>query len=153
MQRSDLERGEVVAAVGGVLLVVSLFLAWYSLGNSYASVASCRHPAGSCSGWDALGAVKFLLIVAALTPAVLIAAIVRREALPWPPGEITAVFALIALTLIVFRGIIDRPGWPSGEVGIGIGWFVALLGGLLILLGALTRMHASGRRRKPPGML
>ena len=64
-----------------------------------------------------------------------------------------AFLSLVALTLILFRGVIDRPGWPSGEIGIGIGWFVALLGGLLILLGALTRTYESTARRKPPGML
>jgi hypothetical protein len=153
MDLRELDRGEVVAAIGGLLLAVSLFLTWYSLGNRYAYLGSCHGPSGSCSGWSALGVIRFLLLIAAVTPAVLAWVIVSGRGLGWPRGELTAVIALCALTLVVFRGIIDRPGWPSGEVGIGLGWFIALLGGALILLGALTRTHESSRRRKPPGTL
>jgi hypothetical protein len=153
MELRELDRGEVLAAIGGVLIAVSLFLTWYSLGNRYAYVASCRYPHGGCSGWSSLGAIKFLLLIAAVAPGVLVWVVIRSHRLSWPRGELTAVIALCALTLVLFRGIIDRPGWPSGEVGISIGWFVALLGGLLILLGALTRSNESSRRRKPPGML
>ncbi|HET9075236.1 MAG TPA: hypothetical protein VFN48_11720, partial [Solirubrobacteraceae bacterium] len=67
--------------------------------------------------------------------------------------ELTAVISLAALTLIVFRGIIDKPGYPTGEISVGIGWFVALAGALLIFLGAITRTHESNTRRNPPGVL
>ncbi len=153
MDVRELDRGEVLAAIGGVLLAVSLFLAWYSLGNRYAYVASCRGAGAGCSGWSVLGPIKFLLLLGALVPMVLVWVIGSRARLAWPRGELTAVVAMGVLTLVVFRGIIDRPGWPSGEVGIGIGWFVALLGGILILLGALTRVQESSNRRKPPGIL
>jgi hypothetical protein len=153
MQPRELDSGEVLAAVGGLLVAASLFLTWYSLGNRYAYVASCRYPHSGCSGWSSLGPIKFLLLIAAVAPLILVWVVARRRYLAWPRGELTAVIALSALTLVVFRGMIDRPGWPSGEVGISIGWFVAVLGGLLILLGALTRMLESSQRRKPPGML
>ena len=74
-------------------------------------------------------------------------------ALPSPRGELSAVTALIALTLVVFRGLIDRPGSPPGEISIDYGWFVALVGGLLILVGAIWRSRESAARRKPPGVL
>lgn len=153
MDFKQLDRGEAVAAVGGILLGISLALTWYTLGNRYASLASCHGPHSNCSGWAGLAFIKYLLVLAAAAPAILAYIIIRGHALSWPRGELTAVTALAALTLIIFRGVIDKPGSPPGEISVGYGWFVALLGGLLILIGSLTRARESATRRKPPGVL
>jgi hypothetical protein len=150
---SQLDRGELIAAVGGALLALSVFLAWYTLGNAYAVLNGCHGPNSSCSGWDSLTIMRFVLLLAAAAPAVLAYVIVRGHALSWPRGELTAVIALVALTLILFRGVIDRPGSPSGEIGIGFGWWIGLLGGGLIFTGAIWRSRESSTRRKPPGVL
>jgi hypothetical protein len=153
MDFKQLDRGEMIAALGGILLAFSLFLAWYSLGNSNAVLNSCRGPNTACSGWHSLTILRFLLLVAACAPAILGYIIVRGHALSWPRGELTAVTALAALTFILFRGVIDKPGQPSGEISIDFGWWVALLGGLLILTGSIWRSRESNTRRKPPGVL
>lgn len=153
MKFDQLDRGEAVAAVGGLLLLVSLFLSWYSLGNRFAALGGCHGPNTDCSGWSSLHILRFALVLAALAPAILGYIIIRGHALSWPRGELTAVTALAALTVIIFRGLIDKPGTPPGEISVAIGWFVALLGGLLILLGAITRTRESSTRRKPPGVL
>lgn len=153
MDFKQLDRGEVVAVLGGILLGISVFLSWYSLGNRFATLNSCRGPHTSCTAWHSLLILRFLLLIAAIAPAILAWIIIRGHALSWPRGELTAVTALTALTMIVFRGVIDRPGTPPGEIGIDYGWFVALLGGLLILLGAVARARESTARRKPPGVL
>jgi hypothetical protein len=150
----QLDRGEMVAAVGGVLLAVSIFLGWYSLGNSYATLNGCHGPNTSCTAWNALTILRFLLLLASAAPVILAWIVVRGHALSWPRGELTAVVALAALTFIVFRGVIDKPGSPSGQISIDYGWFVALAGGLLILTGAIWRSReGGGQRRKPPGVL
>jgi hypothetical protein len=97
--------------------------------------------------------LRFLLLAAAVAPIILAWIIVRGHALSWPRGELTAVVAIAALTFIIFRGLIDRPGAPSGEIGVGYGWFVALIGGALILVGSIWRSRESAARRKPPGVL
>jgi hypothetical protein len=149
-----LDRGEIIAAVGGILLAVSLFLTWFTLGNSYAVLNSCKGgPGVDCSGWNSLTILRYLLLLAALAPAVLAYIIVRGHALSWPRGELTAVVALAALTFIIFRGLIDKPGSPPGQISIGFGWWVALAGGLLILTGSIWRSRESSTRRKPPGVL
>jgi hypothetical protein len=153
MDFKQLDRGEMIAAVGGGLLAVSVFLAWYSLGNVNATLNSCHGPHSSCTGWHALTFLRFLLLLAAVAPAILGYIIIRGHALSWPRGELTAVTALAALTLIVFRGLIDKPGQPSGEISIDFGWWIALLGGLLILTGSIWRSRESSTRRKPPGVL
>jgi hypothetical protein len=148
-----LDRGELVAIVGGVLLGVSLFLSWYSLGNRNAVLGSCHGPNTSCTGWAALSVVRYLLLIAAVAPAILAYIIVRGHALSWPRGELTAVTALVALTATLFLGPIDRPGTPPGEIGIAIGWYLALIADLLILSGAVWRSQKSAGARKPPGVL
>jgi hypothetical protein len=153
MDFKQLDRGELIAALGGVLLAISVFLAWYSLGNSNAVLNGCHGPNTSCTGWDSLTILRFLLLIAACAPAVLGWIIIRGHALSWPRGELTAVTALAALTFILFRGLIDKPGQPSGEISIDWGWWIALLGGLLILSGSIWRSQESSRRRKPPGVL
>jgi hypothetical protein len=152
MDFSKLDRGEVIAAAGGVLLAISLFLEWYSLGSNLTTLNSCRGP-GGCSGWSALSILRFFLLLAAIAPAVLAWIIVRGHALSWPRGELTAVSALTALTFILFRGVIDKPGNPPGEISVSFGWWLALLGGVLILTGAIARSRESSTRRKPPGVL
>jgi CDP-diglyceride synthetase len=97
--------------------------------------------------------VRFLLLLAAVAPAILAWIILRGHALSWPRGELTAVIALAALTFTIFRGLIDKPGSPSGEISISYGWWLALLGGLLILIGSIARARESATRRKPPGIL
>src|SRR5437868_5897229 len=96
-----LDRGELLATAGGILLGISLFLAWYSLGNHFASINTCHGPHTSCTGWNALKIIRFLLLLAAAAPAILAYIIIRGHALSWPRGELTAVTALAALTLTV----------------------------------------------------
>jgi hypothetical protein len=153
MQFKALNRGELIAIAGGILLGISLFLAWYTLGNEHALLNSCKGPNTKCSGWDALSIARYVLLLAAVAPLILAWIILRGHALSWPRGELTAVIALVALTLTIFRGVLDRPGSPPGEIGIAFGWWVGLFAGLLILVGSVWRSQESAGRRKPPGVL
>jgi hypothetical protein len=149
----QLDRGEIIACVGGVLLAISIFLAWYSLGNRNAALNGCHGPNVSCSGWNSLTILRYLLLLVAVAPLILSWIIIRGHALSWPRGELTAITALAALTFTIFRGVIDKPGSPPGQITIDYGWWVALLGGLLILAGSIWRSRESSARRKPPGVL
>src|SRR5437588_9429829 len=153
MNFREVDRGELLATFGGIVLGISLFLDWYSVGNKYANINGCRGPNGMCTAWTSLMILRYLLLIAAIAPAILTWVIIRGHALSWPRGELTAVLALAALTFTVFRGIIDKPGSPPGEISITYGWWIALVGGLLILVGSVWRSKEAGGERKPPGML
>jgi hypothetical protein len=148
-----LNRGELLAIARGVLLAVSVFLAWYSLGNRYTHLNSCSGPNSTCTGWQSLLVVRYLLLAAAFAPLILAWIIIRGHALSWPRGELTALVGVTALALVLFRGVIDKPGSPSAEITVDIGWWIALLGTLSIVAGAAWRYQEGAPRRNPPGVL
>jgi hypothetical protein len=151
----QLNRGELIAAAGGIVLAISVFLPWYSLGNGFTHLNGCHGGphGGSCSAWNALTVMRILFLLGALAPVILAWIIARGHALAWPRGELTAVVAVIAIILVLFRGVIDKPGSPPGQISVDYGWGFALLGSLLILAGSVWRSQESAPRRKPPGVL
>lgn len=158
MDFQRLNRGELIAAGGGALLAVSIFLSWYTLGNVNAHVGSCDNRAHhvintTCSAWNALTVFPILFLLGAAAPIILAWIIARGHALAWPRGELTAVVAIVALILILFLGVVDKPGSPPEEIGIDWGWGLAVFGCLLMLAGAVWRSQESAPRRKPPGVL
>lgn len=153
MDLRALNRGELLAIVGGILLGISLFLAWFSLGNQYTQLNGCHGPSTSCTGWNSLSLMRYLLLAGAAAPLILSWVIVRGHALAWPRGELTAVVGVITFVMTLFRGVIDKPGSPADQISIDFGWGVALVGTLLMIAGAVWRSQESAPRRKPPGVL
>jgi len=150
MDTSKLSRNEIVAMAGGVLLALSLFLNWYSTnpGNAAANIDGEK---GSLNAFQAHPIMSWLLILTVLGPFILSWIIVRGHELSWARGEMTAVGTIAALGLILFNGLISRPGEPSGQISLEIGWYLALLGTLLIIGGSALRSSETGRARRPPG--
>lgn len=44
MNFKSVDRGELIAIVGGIVLGASLFLTWYTLGNPNTMLEQCKHP-------------------------------------------------------------------------------------------------------------
>src|SRR4051794_5576571 len=94
-----------------------------------------------------------LLLALALAPLILGWIALREHQLSWPRGEMTAVLAMIGLVLVLYVGVIGRPGQPAGAVSLGAGWYVAALGCILECAGGAVRAGLTERPRKPPGVL
>jgi hypothetical protein len=148
-----LDRGELIAIVGGILLGISIFLPWYSLGNQFAHLNACAGPNTTCTGWHSILVLRFVLLAGAAAPLILAWIIVRGHALSWPRGELTALVGVTAFVLVLFRGVIDKPGSPHDQISVDFGWWLALAGSLLIIVGAAWRYQEGAPRRKPPGVL
>jgi hypothetical protein len=152
MDLSRLQRGEIIAVVGGILLAIGIFLKWYESVSPLAEIAGIKGR-GTYTAWDVHTIMRWLLLAAAAAPIILAYIIARDHALSWPRGQVTSVVAIAALGLMFYVGIIDRPGSPSGEIELEYGWYVAMAGAILMLVGSVRRQQETEIKRKPPGSI
>ncbi|MGH2979514.1 MAG: hypothetical protein ACRDLQ_07740 [Solirubrobacterales bacterium] len=161
MNLRRLGRGDVVAAGGGLLLFISMFLPWFSVdANPPESENLCGARIDSCSGFDTFSlfttliipGMDLLLVAAAMAPWILVWIVVRGHELSWPPGEVTMISGAAAATLILYNGVVDRVGATREFVSVDIGWYLGLLGALGIVAGgAISQVRRGGVTRRPPG--
>jgi hypothetical protein len=159
LDASKLDRTEIIGMVAAAVLVISVFIEWYSLTTDPSVVQRGNDPSNwacgvgntSCSGWDTFPVVSVLLLLAAIAPFVLSWIVIRGHALSWPRGEMTAVVGLTAFVLVAFNGIIDKPQ-DGLAISLGVGYWLALLASFVIFLSGGFRAVESGGggRRKPP---
>ena len=152
MDRHRLSSSELIATAGGLLLLISLFLPWYGTdsANRFANIDGER---GTFSCWDVHPILRWLLLLAALAPVH-----PRLHHHPRAPAVLGARRAdgrrrHRGAGLLLFNAFGARPGEPSSAINLEWGWFVALLGILLMLFGSAKRSSETERVRKPPGVI
>jgi hypothetical protein len=151
MLTGRLSRTEWIAVGGGLLLILAVFLPWY--GTSENPNAAIDGDRGDFSAWQVHPILRWLLLAAALAPLILAWIVLREHELSWPRGEMTAVVAMAALCLVLYVGIVSRPGEPRSQISLQIGWFLAVIGIVLMMVGGAKRAAEVERARKPPGVL
>ena len=144
---------ELVAMGGGALLAASLFLPWYTVENQRGTIGNNKRGPGDFTGFEVHDIQRWLLLAAAVAPFILAYIVLRGHKLSWARGEMTAVTSIAAFGLIVYAGLIDKPGEPKGLIGLKFGWVVALIAVLAMLIGSALRASEVERARKPPGVL
>jgi hypothetical protein len=122
----DLRRvryGEWIAGVAGAVLLIALFLPWYS------SAAGDTENA-----WQAFGFVDILLMLAALMGIGLAtaAATQRSPAVPQTVGALTVPVAFLGAILVVIRAL----SLPTGADGRQAGLYIGIAATLGVLVGA-----------------
>jgi hypothetical protein len=122
-----IDAGEVLAAVGGVLVFVSLYLTWFDVAR-----------VTDASGFEAFETLDLLLAVLAI--AAVWSAVASTLALDSaPPARLLPLLGL-AIVLIVGVQIIDPPPvFSQVDPDREIGAWLALSGGALVLLGGALR--------------
>jgi hypothetical protein len=136
MDLRRLRAGEWIAALSGVVLLVSLFLPWYGAGAD-----------GDASGWEALAVVDIALaLVAAFGVSLLVVTAAQRvPAVPIALSAIGTLVGLIGVVLVLVR-LADVPGGFDGrEIGVWLG----LLGAIGIVAGGGVAMR--DERLSPDG--
>jgi hypothetical protein len=159
MDTSKLGRSEIIGMVAAAVLVLGLFLEWYSLSTDPSVVQRGGDPANwacgvgdsSCTGWETFPILRWLLLAAAAAPFILSWIVIRGHALSWPRGELTAIVGLTAFVLIAYNGIVDKPQ-DGLEITLAFGYWLALLASIGIFVSGGFRAVESGggARRKPP---
>lgn len=152
MDLSRLHRSEYVGFIGAAILALSLFLPWYSTDLANKNSVINGHT-GEVTPWQTFaGPLPYLLLAACIAPFILAYIIARGNELSWRPGEITMIVGMVAFALILINGVIfGKPGDVPDTVSFEYGWFVGLVGAILIMAGGFTRQASGGRNRKPPG--
>lgn len=157
MDTSKIGREEIIGIVAGLILILSLFLQWYSLDTGGVERDEtedwvCGVGNNSCSGFDTFPILRWLLIAAALAPMILSYILVRGHSLSWPRGELTAIVGLTAFVLIAYNGLVDKPSPNDIGVNIAYGYWIALLAsiGIFVAGGFRAVESGGGAQRKPP---
>jgi hypothetical protein len=157
MDLSRLNRAELLGALASILLIIAVFLPWYSLdeslGRNYTQQDAwlCGANNFSCSAWDTFGILQYLLLAAAAAPLILAWILIRGHTLSWPPGQVTMIVGLTATVLIGYNGIVSKP-WDFGGK-LDWGYLVGLIAAVGIAAAGIWRSYqmGGGPERKPPG--
>jgi hypothetical protein len=161
MDVSKVRGGQLVAGIGGLILLIALFfLNWYNvegveeaqealdeLGSNLGVDVDTDANAGSFGAWDGqgfTGTIANLVILAGGAiglAAAGIAAMDRRDMM----GQVSAGAAGLgaAATLMVVLRILFQPG-PNEAIGLEWGIFVALLAALAVTAGGAMMMRDTG---------
>jgi hypothetical protein len=158
------QRRVIMGAAASILLLIALFLLpWYELDenpqrvgpDATADAFVCGEGNYSCTGWETFPIMRWLLLAAAFAPAILGWILIRGHKLSWAPGEMTMVVGFTAFVLVLYNGVIDRPGSQIAEAGVSLtyGYWVALLATAMMSATGFLRSQESGGRkaRKAPG--
>jgi hypothetical protein len=149
MDLGKLKGGQLIAAVGGIVLLISLlFLNWYGVGGSVQTSFGSISVGADFGAWDGQGfsgTIANLIILAAGIAAVgmaVLTATSRTVALPVAASAMTAGLGIGAVVMVVLR-ILFQPG-PNGLVDLKFGIFLALAGALGVAYGGWQSMQEEG---------
>ena len=151
---SRLSPGEFVGMAAGVVLLLSLWLPWFTTNedNRFSRLGGASGGDG-VNAWHVFSTLDILLDLAATAPFILSWILARGHRLTWKPGEVTMIVGITAFVLILCNGIIlGRPG-DSVDIGLGIGYFVGMIAAAAMLVAGYLRQAVYGDVRKPPGVI
>jgi hypothetical protein len=156
-EKTRLEGTELAGLASAALLLVSLFMPWFSLTETPERVQQGAWVCGvgefSCSGWATFPLARWALVAAAAAPVILTYFILTSQKGKYPTGEFTMTVGLAVIVLVGYNGLISKPG-GSGQFGVSldIGYFVAIVAGIVMTVaGALRSLESGGgAQRKPP---
>ncbi|MBE2315006.1 hypothetical protein DVA67_003405 [Solirubrobacter sp. CPCC 204708] len=123
----------LAAAFGGTALLGSLWLDWYTFGESTGWTHYAPDEEGgihvlvgadTLSAWSLFGAVD--MVLALIAGAALVAAV-------WPRvARVVWALGVVAVVLVGFRGVVPPLDWLTASTGA----FVALAGAVMVFAGA-----------------
>jgi FtsH-binding integral membrane protein len=144
-----LRGGELLAGVGAVVLLVSLFLDWFDVPPSAMEAqirrtgvdqidVSLPRDVWAASGWDALGWPVLAVAAAAIALGVWLVfatATVRPVTQVVAADVLTATIGTLALVVLALRALIFQPG-PNELTTIRYGAWIGLVGAAALAVGA-----------------
>jgi hypothetical protein len=144
---SRLRRGEMVAGVAAVVLVVLMFAAsWYGReGSSARSAAGFGLPT-TIDGWNSLPTLRWLMLLTVVASLALVFAQATRRAPALPVSLSVIVIALAVLNTLclVYRVLIAVPD-PGYPVGARAGAYLGLACSIVLTYGGYRSLREEDR--------
>jgi hypothetical protein len=138
-----LRRGELIAAGSAVVLLVLLFfVSWYAVNGTLSQTLANLGGSTSFDGWNALGGVRYLIlltIVAALALAYFRARL-AAPALPVSLSVIVTVLGILSVLSLIVKVVLDPPGSGSG-LDRQLGAYLGLAAVIGITYGSFRSVH------------
>ena len=150
MDLSKLRRGEIIAAAGGLVLLVSLFfLDWYAVGvdvsTPFGDISSSGLEFGAWDGQGFTGTIANLVMLAAAIAAVGLAVVTatsRTVTLPVAASALTAGLGIGAVVMVFLR-MVFQPG-QNEFIELRFGIWLALISSAVIAYGGWESMREEG---------
>jgi ABC-type multidrug transport system fused ATPase/permease subunit len=144
MDLGKLRRGELIAAAGGIVLLIAMFaFDWYTR-ESFVFFSGTTN-VGAWDDLGLLGAIANLIILSAALAALALAFIAvtsRTVALPVAASALTAALGIAAVAMVLLR-MLFQPG-PNAVTDLKFGIVLALLGALIVAYGGWQSMKEEG---------
>ena len=150
MDTSRLTPGDISAGVGGIVLLISLWLPWYGVSVNVSGFSASE----DASGWEVFSTIDIILFLVAIAAIALVA----LKAAGQLPADVPVALVLLALgglavLLILFR-LIDTPapGDLPDEIDVSrkLGLFVGLIAAAGIVYGG-WRSNMESPQVRPAG--
>jgi hypothetical protein len=148
---SVVPRSVWISAGGALVLLISVFLNWYTASASVKVATVTQSYSASESGWNSGATAKFVALLALIALAAwVIEVFVPNVVLPFPGWMIAGAAGAIAILFVLFKIVskpggnvsIDAPGIHA-SVGTAFGIWIALLASIAVVVGAYLRMTES----------
>lgn len=150
MDLGKLRRGEMIAAVGGIVLLFSMFfLDWYevaaSVGTPFGDISVEGGGVGAWESQGFTGTIADLVILAAALTAIGLAVVTatsRTVAIPVAASALTAGLGIAAFVMVLLR-VVFQPG-PNEFIELRFGIWLALIASAVIAYGGWESMKEEG---------
>jgi hypothetical protein len=141
VELSRLRPGELIAAGGGIALLVVMFLDWYAAGGRTQVAGREITISVGFNAWEAFGITDVLLALAALIAigTAVLTATRRSPALPVAGSVLTSTAGILAVLLVLYR-ILNQPG-PNEFIEVKLPAFLGFLCVLAIAAGGWRSMR------------
>jgi len=149
MDLSKLRRGELIAGVGGIVLLLALFIFdWYGVDVNVTTPFGDVGGGADFGAWDGqgfTGTIANLVILAAAIAAVglaVLTATARTVALPVAASALTAGLGIAAVVMVLLR-MVFQPGQDE-FIDLRFGIWLALISSAVIAYGGWEAMREEG---------
>jgi drug/metabolite transporter (DMT)-like permease len=130
-----LSRGDWVAAIGGVVMLVALFLPWYSADGQ------------DLSAWQSMAVDDVILAIAAMLAiaAAFVVAVPRLSSVSVAATSLAVLPAAVGLVVTIYRLLSPAPPF---DVSLGVGAWLGLAATIAIAVGAWVGASDEGPARR-----